>query len=622
MAVIYFAAARLGLALLSADEGVAVFWPASGIAAGALILLGRHWRRSITFGVLTGTVAANLLGDRSLPVALAFGFCNAGEAILFAMLVDRVRAGAFRFDGIQATSGFFAAAAISTAVAAAAATATIVVAGRSDAPFRAIWMEWWAADVIGIITFAPVLIMLGEAINSRLTGREIGEGSSVLALLVLAAGLTYLVPSNEGVWWIPVPVATTFPILLWVAARCRPVFLGTGIMLVSLLIVIATTSGLGHFGNPRVPTQARIEAARITLASISFCGLMLASVFAQRLSVELALRANEERFSKLAAAAPGVILSLRAERDGTMSMPYVSPAMRSMLAIETDGSAASSEQFLARIHPEDRAMIEASIVAAQKDLQPVLSEFRYQHPDRREIWLEWHLAPARDADGTVAWHGFLHDVSWRKSIEAHVQLLMGEINHRSKNLLSVVQAVAFHTARDENPGQFVDSFNRRIAALSASHDLVTKSGWSGIELRDLIVAQLAHFSSLVGTRIRLEGPDVKLAPSAAQAIGMALHELATNASKYGALTESSGSVSIAWSCDEQLHLRWQETGGPPAVQPSQRGFGHRVVVEMCAHQLEASIALEYPPSGVVWSLSAPCERVIEVKAPVASAPYL
>lgn len=139
-----------------------------------------------------------------------------------------------------------------------------------------------------------------------------------------------------------------------------------------------------------------------------------------------------------------------------------------------------------------------------------------------------------------------------------------------------------------------------------------QSNWHGVNIADLMRSQLTHLADLIDTRIFLDGPVVRLKPAAAQALGMAVHELATNAAKYGALSNSRGRINVSWNiAGPYLNLRWSEHAGPPTVPPGHRGFGHTVIVQMVEHTLEAEVRLEYPRSGVVWELVAPADRVVE-----------
>ena len=180
----------------------------------------------------------------------------------------------------------------------------------------------------------------------------------------------------------------------------------------------------------------------------------------------------------------------------------------------------------------------------------------------------------------------------------------------------MAQAVAFHTAREEVPSDFVETFNKRLASLATSHDLLSLSAWEGVNASDLAHRQLAHFRDLFGTRIMIEGPRLGLKPAAAQTIGMALHELSTNAAKYGALSKADGTVHIKWWTGDRFQMSWTEAGGPAVSEPKRRGFGHDVMVEMATHELDATVHLKFPPGGLVWDLSAPMERTVEIGQPL------
>ncbi len=218
-------------------------------------------------------------------------------------------------------------------------------------------------------------------------------------------------------------------------------------------------------------------------------------------------------------------------------------------------------------------------------------------------------SPSGEVIGAV---GAFVDITSRKRAEEQVRLLLREVNHRSKNLLSVVQAIASQTAASGS-ADFIARFSARLQALAANQDLLVKSQWRGVELRELVHAQLAHFEDLVGGRIAIEGAPLHIAAEAAQPIAMALHELGTNAGKYGALSNDEGKVSIAWGLgrDGTFHLSWAERGGPSVVSPTRRGFGTVVIAAVPEAQLDAEVSLDFPPSGVIWRLKCPAMNVIE-----------
>jgi two-component sensor histidine kinase len=190
-------------------------------------------------------------------------------------------------------------------------------------------------------------------------------------------------------------------------------------------------------------------------------------------------------------------------------------------------------------------------------------------------------------------------------------LLMREGNHRAKNVLSVVEAIAHQTAT-KGPEDFIERFSERLRALSANHDLLVRNEWHGVEIEDLVRAQLAPFADLIGYRIVVCGPSLRLNAACAQTIGLALHELATNAGKYGALSTDTGRIDICWGCDgDTFNTSWTEREGPPVSAPQRRGFGTIVMEAMMRRSLDGVVDLDYAPLGVTWRLTCPPANALE-----------
>jgi PAS domain S-box-containing protein len=203
------------------------------------------------------------------------------------------------------------------------------------------------------------------------------------------------------------------------------------------------------------------------------------------------------------------------------------------------------------------------------------------------------------------------DITARKQAEEQVRLLMREANHRAKNILSVVQAIARQTAARE-PEDFVGRFTERLHALAANQDLLIRNEWKGVDVEDLVRAQLAHFADLVGSRIAVDGPKLRLNAAAAQAIGLAMHELATNAGKYGALSTDEGRVDVGWGTEgNTFTTSWTERDGPPVSAPERRGFGTTVVEQMAKQSVGGVVELNYAPSGLSWRLTCPAATALE-----------
>jgi PAS domain S-box-containing protein len=231
--------------------------------------------------------------------------------------------------------------------------------------------------------------------------------------------------------------------------------------------------------------------------------------------------------------------------------------------------------------------------------------------------LDLAMAEWRDARGRRFFTGIMRDISERKRREEQVQVLMREVNHRAKNLLTVVQVIARHTAKSSRPEDFAERLIDRLQGLSQSQDLIVGGDWQQVALVDLVRAQLRHLGATLDRRVHITGEPLTVTPAAAQSIGMALHELATNAMKYGALSGDNGRVSIAWLRSAQAPGRrfimtWSEHGGPPILTPKRRGFGRTLIEEMTASAVGGEVECRYDQRGLYWRLDAPEAEVIRL----------
>jgi PAS domain S-box-containing protein len=276
------------------------------------------------------------------------------------------------------------------------------------------------------------------------------------------------------------------------------------------------------------------------------------------------------------------------------------------------------DEVMERVHPDDAERFWANREAALDPANPkpfVHHEFRVRRQDGTVRWVEGHGLAYFEGAGperrVVSFGGTAQDVTERKEREEKENLLMREINHRAKNMLSVVDAIAHQTAT-RNPEDFVERFSERIQALSANQDLLVRNEWNGVEVEDLVRAQLALFADLIGSRIGVDGPKLRFKAASAQAIGLALHELATNAGKYGALSTDKGRVYVSWgTVDHTFTMSWIEREGPPVSTPKRRGFGTIVMEAMAERSVDGAVDLDYAPSGLTWRLTCPAASALE-----------
>jgi PAS domain S-box-containing protein len=349
-----------------------------------------------------------------------------------------------------------------------------------------------------------------------------------------------------------------------------------------------------------------------------------------RKSAEAALRRSEERL-RVAMEAGGLGAW---EVDTATGEARWDARMATILGDAPEGNApapggADLAGFEARIHPEDRPRVQAAFRAAATGETDYAAEFRFRRRDGEERWLRsWgRLLPpgrpeARPADAAAArMAGVIADITERRRAEERQVLLVREVDHRAKNVLAVVQAALRLTPRHD-PAAYARMVEGRVAALARAHSLLADNQWSGADLAALLRAELQAFlppdlatdpAKPGPQRIAIAGPALLVAPQPSQAIGMAMHELATNAVKYGALSLAGGRVRLGWRLDEAaglLLLSWAETGGPPIeAPPPARGFGTRVVDATLERQLGGRIRRVWRPEGLLLEAALPLATI-------------
>lgn len=263
----------------------------------------------------------------------------------------------------------------------------------------------------------------------------------------------------------------------------------------------------------------------------------------------------------------------------------------------------SREKWLACLHPEDRDRVLSEVADARQTGERCRTEYRIQRADNGESrWLQATGQFLYDELGRPErFLGVFMDITERKDAEAHLQLLINELNHRVKNTLANVQSIAFHTARSTDTKEaFLAAFTARLTALSRAQNLLTRQNWRGACLKDIVEEVLLPYRTRQSPDpVQLEGSPLGLTPKVCLALSLALHELATNASKYGSLSVPTGRLRVSWwqPTPQDLILQWQESHGPPVTPPTRHGFGTRLLQQGLRHELGGDIHLHYHPHG-------------------------
>jgi PAS domain S-box-containing protein len=283
-------------------------------------------------------------------------------------------------------------------------------------------------------------------------------------------------------------------------------------------------------------------------------------------------------------------------------------------SLETFGAGAvlPADEVVARIHADDRVMVEAATRQAIAAHEAYSIEYRFVRPSGEIDWLATHARPIfNDADELTHLIGVSQIITDRKRAEEHRQLLMNELNHRVKNTLAIVQGIAQQSFKDERvPRELRATFEGRLAALAAAHNVLTRENWGSAPLRRIVDDAVLPFGP---ARFAIEGVDMRIAPKPAVSLALALHELATNAAKYGALSNETGRVELQWSEERGDHstfvLDWREVGGPPVQPPTHRGFGSRLIERGLAAELDGKVRMDYQPDGLRCHIRVPLERL-------------
>jgi PAS domain S-box-containing protein len=455
--------------------------------------------------------------------------------------------------------------------------------------------------------------------------------------------------SSDGVWTTTnmtgdqvLRAYTTSSLSGWTIAVWIPIAIVDGPYLSTLRLLLLAVAGLlalsillaAAFGRMMArPIQAVADAATAlgrseTTPALSTYALQEANAVSEalhgaarrlserRASIERNERRIREAHDRMALALDVTGLGMW-DRDLTTGKIVWSEGMYRIFGRTHEEFGGTGDEVLSYVHPDDRpAFRRAFEDNVRSGSSGFGQDFRIVRPDGEIRWVLRRAQLIRDENGALtSMLGVALDLTERRDKEDHITFLMRELAHRSKNLVAVIQAIAHPTARhaDDVP-DFSDRFSARLVSLARTHDLLTGKDKDGASLKELVQSQIEPFVEAGGKQVTIAGPPVVLDQVATQNIGLALHELATNAAKYGALSVPEGRVRIEWQAlrngsERHLRLTWRESNGPAVAPPLRKGFGHIVVERTVADSLDAKIDLNFAPTGVTWEAEIPSSHV-------------
>ena len=433
VALAYFIAARLSLVLLEPVDGVAVFWPAAGVASGILIALGSATRWTVVVGVVAATIAANLMGDRNNWSSVFFAVANAGDVVIVAGLIHRFGGSPFELNELRRVLELFAATVAGTGLFGVLGTVGFILFHGSTSSPPVIWFHWFSSAAIGTIAVAPLAIGLASLARDLPPRREIAEGVLALAVLSLVCALLVFLPRQT--WTAALAIGAVCPLLLWIAARLRPAFTAIATFICATTIVWTTTFAIGIFGDLHLSIEERVLGAQATILATSLGALVLAALFSER-------RLHETRLQDALRA--GRVIAF--DWDISADEIRFSQNATGILGLNPQKVLRESE-WRQHVHPEDQPRLISCLEGARPDQPSASMAFRYRRPDDSEVWLEKIAIVQFDSAGKpTRINGLMTDVTERRRFDEKLSLAWktAELADRAK---SSFLAAASHDLR-------------------------------------------------------------------------------------------------------------------------------------------------------------------------------
>jgi PAS domain S-box-containing protein len=474
--------------------------------------------------------------------------------------------------------------------------------------------------VFAIVTIPPVVLAAfsGQFVGAQhATWRSYSE-LALITMGVLVVGIPVFAREAPGLANMPALLLAPLPFLMWAAVRLGVGGTGLALLIVSGIALVNAYAGHGPFIH-QAP-DVNVFSLQIFLTGISIPLMLLAALVEERWRAEVSLKRTSEQ-AKLALAERESQLGLAAG-VGSFTIDYaadrihISPGYAAVHGLAEGTEELTREEWRTLVHPDDLARFDAvrsQVFAEQR--RELNIEYRIVDADGETRWIESRGLVSYDGDGRPTRMVGVHiDITERKRVEEQQRRLVAELDHRVKNVLATVQAVAANTMQASSSMEhFVAALDGRIRSMGSTHELLSNRRWLGIPLAELVERELAPYTTDFNTEF--SGPEVMLSAEAAQTMATVLHELVTNAAKYGALSTPSGRVSITWrlplngSAGDRLVLTWRETCGPLVVPSSKSGYGMDVIRSIIPYELGGTVDHVFAPEGARCQMEIPLAQL-------------
>jgi PAS domain S-box-containing protein len=479
-----------------------------------------------------------------------------------------------------------------------------------DASFYAhgyclLWKPWLVSlhavsDLLTFVSYSAIPIAILIFLKRR-KDLELRQLAVLFSLFIFLCGLTHLL----GMVTLWIPIYETQGIVKALNALVSVVTAAVIFPLIPAAVAIPSPRAL-QSANKMLRDE--VEAHQRTLAELNQARALLEQRVIERTKE---LEHSRARLEALVRASAQIVWTRSAQGE----LVDDTPSWR-----EFTGQTSQEMRgfgWLDVVHESERELVKSLWMDAVETGSTYDTEYRLKHRGGDYRWVHARGVPLFKEDGSVAeWVGMNADITARKIEEEKTKLILRELSHRTKNLLAVISALARRTliGKGSSPDQAA-KFISRLHSLARSHDLLVQSDWQGVDIRELVTTHLDPFPT-DPSQVQIDGPHVVLGPQSAQHLGLAFHELATNAAKHGALTTEAGKLAITWKLQEtdgeqRLILKWAETGGPPLEGSPRSGFGRYLLENLVGSALGGSATYELNATGLTWTLSAPVSRLLK-----------